>query len=149
MPWWLPEETNEGQWSPLMKTVFQFGLNSKLSTGSERFVCLLHFRDITRVSLPAPTPSRYFKILQILKEPKVLTDISLFLLPQVSGSYFFLELLWHTNRGTCDMYKYSHLSNEQEILMPADSIFEWKVSLSIRKQETLLVGLNSAGTPQR
>lgn len=61
MSWWLPEETDPGQWSLLMKMAFQFGLDSKLSTGSERFVCFLHSRDITRVLLPPPTWSRHFK----------------------------------------------------------------------------------------
>jgi len=43
-----------------MKMAFQFGLDSKLSTGNEMFVCFLHSRD-TRVSLLAPTWSWYFK----------------------------------------------------------------------------------------
>lgn len=44
----------------LMETAFQFELESKLSTGRERFASFLHSGDV-RVSQPAPTQSRYFK----------------------------------------------------------------------------------------
>lgn len=53
-------------------------------------------------------------LLQISKQPKVLTDVSLPLLPQVSGSCFFLELLWHTKQGTWHRHIYAHLSMNEK-----------------------------------
>lgn len=64
--WCMPEETSRGQ-KKLIEKAFQFELESKLSTGRERFVSFLHSRD---VSLPAPTQSRYPKVfLQISEQP--------------------------------------------------------------------------------
>lgn len=77
----------------------------------KRKVCLLPAFQGHNKSLTAS--SYMIKILQvllqILEQPKILTDISLFLLPQVSGS-FLLELLWHMKQGTCHRHIYSHLS---------------------------------------
>lgn len=87
--WWLPEETDHGQGNPLMKVAFQSGLDSKLLAGVKD-VCFLHSKDKSHYQDTSSLNTN----LRTSKSP-----YWHFIIFTPTGSFFFLELSQHMNRG--------------------------------------------------
>lgn len=111
MSWWLPEETDQGQWSPLMKVAFQSGLDSKLSAGMKG-VCFLHSKDFKK---------SHYQLLHNQYTSSLTTNLRTarstywyFTIFNPTGSFFFLELSRHTEQWTCHRHIYSHLSIKEK-----------------------------------
>lgn len=96
---------------------FQFELESKLSTGRERFVSFLHSRD---VSPPAPTQSRYPKVfLQISEQPYLRSTywhFTIFTPSSIRQLLSASSMIWKTwDLSQANIYTHEH---EWELLKP-------------------------------